>query len=57
MSAAYGVLQYFGYDPVWGRTINPFAGRPVSTYGNPNFLSSVLVLLLPLVGQEFISSA
>lgn len=56
ISATYGVLQYFGYDPVWGGTINPFAGRPVSTYGNPNFLSSTLVLLLPLVLHYFLTA-
>lgn len=55
ISAAYGILQYFGIDPLWGGGINPFAGRPVSTYGNPNFLSSVLVLLLPLVLQNFLT--
>lgn len=56
ISATYGVLQYFGIDPIWGGGINPFAGRPVSTYGNPNFLSSVLVLLLPLVLQKFLTA-
>lgn len=56
VSAAYGVLQYFGKDPLWGGGINPFAGRPVSTYGNPNFLSSVLVLLLPLLIQKFLTT-
>jgi O-antigen ligase len=54
ISATYGVLQYFGYDPIWTGTINPFAGRPVSTYGNPNFLSSVLVLFLPLILNRFL---
>ena len=56
VSAAYGLLQYFGLDPLWSGGINPFAGRPVSTYGNPNFLSSVLVLFLPLALQESISA-
>lgn len=56
ISAAYGIFQYFGMDPFWGGGINPFAGRPVSTYGNPNFLSSVLVLLLPLLLQKFLAS-
>lgn len=56
VSAAYGILQYFGIDPLWKGGINPFAGRPVSTYGNPNFLSSVLVLLLPLLARRFLTS-
>jgi hypothetical protein len=52
LSATYAIFQYFGVDPLWGEKINPFAGRPVSTYGNPNFLSSALVLLLPLTLHE-----
>jgi O-antigen ligase len=56
ISAAYGVIQYFGMDPVWGRGVNAFNGRPVSTYGNPNFLSSALALLIPLALQEMISA-
>lgn len=56
ISAAYCVLQYFGVDPIWGGSVNPFAGRPVSTYGNPNFLSSVLVLFLPLALQECLTA-
>ncbi len=56
LSAVYGVSQYLGFDPLWGAEINPFAGRPVSTYGNPNFLSTALVLLLPLLLYEYYSA-
>ncbi|MBK8575388.1 MAG: O-antigen ligase family protein [Elusimicrobia bacterium] len=54
IAAVYGLIQYFGIDPLWGKSVNAFAGRPVSTYGNPNFLSSVLVLLLPLLLHQFL---
>ncbi len=56
VSAVYGIAQFLGVDPVWGSQLNPFAGRPISTYGNPNFLSSVLVLLIPLALLEFLKS-
>ncbi len=51
----YGILQYFGLDPIprdelrfgWG-------SRAFSTMGNPNFLGSYLVLMLPLSMFSFI---
>jgi tetratricopeptide (TPR) repeat protein len=46
-ASVYGLMQYFGRDPIWPTVLNPYAGRPVSTFGNPNFLSSYLVMLLP----------
>ncbi len=48
ISSLYGILQYFGIEPIWPKSLNPFGGRSVSTFGNPTFLSSYLVLLLPL---------
>lgn len=56
LSAAYGIAQFLGIDPIWGSQLNPFAGRPISTYGNPNFLSSVLVLVVPISSYEFLNS-
>jgi O-antigen ligase len=56
VSAVYGLAQFLGVDPIWGSQLNPFAGRPISTYGNPNFLSSVLVLFIPLALHEFLNS-
>lgn len=47
-AAAYGLVQYAGIDPLWPHPVNPFTGRPISTFGNPNFLSTALVLLIPL---------
>ena len=49
IAAAYGILQYFYIEPIWPRVLNPFGGRSVSTFGNPNFMSSYLIMLLPLL--------
>lgn len=48
LAGAYAILQYFGRDMIWGSLIQPYGGRPVSTFGNPNFLSSYLMLVAPL---------
>lgn len=48
VAALYGLIQYAGFDPLWPHPVNPFTGRPISTFGNPNFLSTGLVLLIPL---------
>ncbi len=48
LASIYGVLQYFGIELIWPKTLNPFGGRCVSTFGNPNFLSSYLILLFPV---------
>ncbi len=56
VASAYGVMQYFGMEPIWPKLLTPFGGRSVSSFGNPNFLSSYLVLLLPLAFVRFITS-
>jgi tetratricopeptide (TPR) repeat protein/O-antigen ligase len=48
LAGLYGVLQYFGRDMIWASLVQPYGGRPVSTFGNPNFLSSYLMLVAPL---------
>lgn len=50
----YGVLQYSGREIIWPKALDPYGGRPVSTFGNPNFLSSYLVLLLPAALDRFL---
>ncbi len=54
LASAYGVLQYFNLDPVWPYTLNPYGGRAVSTFGNPNFLSSYDVALMPIALALFL---
>lgn len=48
VASAYGILQYFGIELIWPKVLNPYGGRCVSTFGNPNFLSSYLVMVLPV---------
>ncbi|MDD2773138.1 MAG: O-antigen ligase family protein [Elusimicrobiales bacterium] len=47
LAAGYGVLQTFGVEWIWPTALNPYGARAVSTFGNPNFVSSYLVMLLP----------
>ncbi len=47
LASTYGVLQYFNFEFIWPHALNPYGGRAVSTFGNPNFLSSYNVVLLP----------
>jgi tetratricopeptide (TPR) repeat protein len=55
LASAYGVLQYFNMELVWPYTLNPYGGRAVSTFGNPNFLSSFNVALLPVALALFLT--
>ncbi|HAH30914.1 MAG TPA: hypothetical protein DCL44_01220 [Elusimicrobia bacterium] len=48
ISSLYGVLEYFHIELVWAKLVNPYGNRSVSTFGNPNFISSYVVMLLPL---------
>ena len=47
LACCYGVLQALGLDFLWPFEINQFATKAFSTFGNPNFLSSAVVMLLP----------
>ncbi len=47
-AGGYGILQYMGVEFIWPQALNPYSGRPVSSFGNPNFLSSYMIMLLPL---------
>lgn len=46
--SVYGILQFFGVELIWPIRLNPFGNRCISTFGNPNFLASFLVLLIPI---------
>ena len=47
LACMYGVFQSFGLDVLWPFDMQQFASRAFSTFGNPNFLSSFVVMLLP----------
>lgn len=49
LAAVYGLMQFYGIETVWQKSLTPFVNRPVSTFGNPNFLSSYLLMLVPLL--------
>lgn len=53
-AAAYGLMQYFNIEVIWPQALNPYGGRAVSTFGNPNFLSSYTVVLMPLALAFFL---
>lgn len=53
----YGIIQYFDMDPVPRDFIREhWRGRVFSTMGNPNFLSSYLLLILPFTVFEYLKS-
>ncbi|MBI2915784.1 MAG: O-antigen ligase family protein, partial [Elusimicrobia bacterium] len=54
ITALYGVMQFYGLERIWQSSLTAFANRPVSTFGNPNFLSSYLLLLVPLLIVNFL---
>ncbi len=47
LASMYGVCQYFNYELIWPNVLNPYGGRAVSTFGNPNFLSTYNAALMP----------
>ena len=55
LGSAYGVLQYFNKEFVWPQVLNPYGGRAVSTFGNPNFLSTFVAALLPSALALFVT--
>jgi tetratricopeptide (TPR) repeat protein/O-antigen ligase len=48
VASTYALMQYAGRDFIWQSRVEPYGGRPVSSFGNPNFLSSYLMLVSPL---------
>jgi tetratricopeptide (TPR) repeat protein/O-antigen ligase len=57
LSAVYGLFQYFNVELVWPSALNPYGGRSVSTFGNPNFMSSYMVMMLPFAANWFARSS
>ncbi|MDI6756763.1 MAG: tetratricopeptide repeat protein [Endomicrobiia bacterium] len=56
VAAVYGIMQFLGFEAIWATALNPFGGRSVSTFGNPNFLSSFLVVLLPMALARYLAA-
>src|SRR5581483_9251735 len=56
VASVYGICQYFGTELIWPSHLNPYGSRPVSTFGNPNFMSSYLVVVIPvMVADDLLS--
>jgi tetratricopeptide (TPR) repeat protein len=56
VAGIYGIGQYFALEFFWPKILNPYGGRSVSTFGNPNFMSSYMVMLLPLVVVHYLEA-
>lgn len=57
LSCAYGICQNLGFEFLWPFDISKdFGSRSISTFGNPNFLSSFVLLVLPLGFIYFLSA-
>jgi len=57
VAALYGVMQYFGVELIWPSNLNPYGSRPVSTFGNPNFMSSYLIVVIPVMMMDYLYKA
>lgn len=51
IASVYGILQYFSIELVWAKQLTPYGNRSVSTFGNPNFISTYVVIFLPLAAS------
>ena len=51
IASLYGILEYFSIELVWAKLLNPYGNRSVSTFGNPNFISTYIVIFLPLAAS------
>ena len=58
LSAAYGILQYFGFDLIGfqGAASPDWKWRASSTFGDPNFLADYLMLIFPVGVALYLSS-
>lgn len=57
LASFYGICQNMGFDIFWNIDISyEFGSRAVSTFGNPNFLSSYIIMFLPLVFMYFLKA-
>ncbi len=54
VSSLYAVMQFLHIDFIWPRAIDPYGQRSISTFGNPTFLSSyLLVIIFWTIGKLF----
>ena len=56
LASGYGIMQYFGVEPLWSQQVSYFEGRIVSTFGNPAFLATFLIMIIPLVAAFWLNT-
>jgi len=56
-ASVYGIAQYFGTEWIWPHSLNPYGSRPVSTFGNPNFMSSYLIVVMAVMIGDYLQKA
>ena len=56
LASCYGILQYFRIELIWAKILTPYGNRSVSTFGNPNFISSYIVMLSPFALSGLMSA-
>ncbi|MBI4425263.1 MAG: tetratricopeptide repeat protein [Elusimicrobia bacterium] len=56
IASVYAIFQYFNVEWIWPKVLNPYGGRSVSTFGNPNFMSSYMVMLLPVAFAYYLQA-
>jgi len=56
VSSFYAIMQYTGHEFIWPPDLHHYGSRSVSTFGNPNFLASFLLVILMLNLWLFLSS-
>lgn len=57
LACVYGVMQALGLEFLWPFEMSQFATKAFSTFGNPNFLSSAVVMLLPAIAVYFLRAS
>ncbi|MFH1353625.1 MAG: tetratricopeptide repeat protein [bacterium] len=56
ISSLYAILQYTGHEFIWPQNLHHYGTRSVSTFGNPNFLASFMIVILMLNLWLFLSA-
>ncbi|MBN2406210.1 MAG: tetratricopeptide repeat protein [Elusimicrobia bacterium] len=54
IASLYALMQFLKLDFIWPRNVEPYGQRSISTFGNPNFLSSfLLIAIFWIIGNIF----
>jgi tetratricopeptide (TPR) repeat protein/O-antigen ligase len=54
VASIYAILQILQLDFIWHNTVKPYGQRSISTFGNPNFFSAyILIVIFWVIGDLF----